>query len=691
MAQNQSNQCKTCLDLKWELFPNDWQGQIRQLQVGCRDILSSFSSGCQYCRLIWLSMNAASKGRLESDSQRLQLSATAKSWAWIKLQRDRPLHIYAYPHFGTSQGGWYKECWKLYCEIFFAPSLTPRPIESIGAARIVQATLYPETRREVLRSWLRRCDGSHDRCQQTASLQGSAVLPPRLLELGPQTGRAIRLIESEGMHRRYATVSHCWGDHGPLMTTKATLPFRLHKIDWEQLPRSFQDAVTVALEQDIRYLWIDSICIIQDDKLDWEWHTKNMAYIYANTAFNIGVTRAKNSSEGCFGDRCVETFQINFGTDRRIHTAFARAPLSMAHDAFTGKFRSEADHFQGNLEALYEAAPLLRRGWVFQERLLAPRTVHFHSSEMIWECRTEALCECDGLDNMSKDLGVKWTVPQTLASPPATYSPTPADQQNILVLWQVIIVDYMKLTLTYSRDRLAALAGLAQQMQAYSGLQYCAGFLFANPSDLMPQLAWLVDTTGWPDGLQPCRLRNSKIASWSWASMGPIYCGLTTATSQQMFYPSSEVISLVASDRVDAASLTAEGWRLHVKGPVANVTAIFDRFGGRTPDYIQIRRWNDIHKEGEVPNCEFFPDSLAEPWVGVNPHSWGHVTMGVEVLLLGTFPGPWTIERRRNIRVGLVLADSGMGPNLRERLGVVICKDNSHLFEGAEVQDITLV
>src|SRR2546421_28580 len=97
----------------------------------------------------------------------------------------------------------------------------------------------------------------------------------------------IKLTNSLDLTGRYATLSHCWGEHLPLVTTKDNLLERQRGIYWSDLPRSFQDAIVTTAEQGLRYLWIDSLCIVQDDQCDWDEHASSMAEIYAGSHFNI--------------------------------------------------------------------------------------------------------------------------------------------------------------------------------------------------------------------------------------------------------------------------------------------------------------------------------------------------------------------------------------------------------------------
>jgi hypothetical protein len=136
----------------------------------------------------------------------------------------------------------------------------------------------------------------HEHCN--ASI---APLPTRVLDLEfPSSLDAIRLWETEGAHGHYATLSHCWGDIGHFTTSRASIAARKEGIKLEELPKTFHDAVIVARRVGTCYLWIDSLCICQDDAADWERESANMAVVYTNSYLTIAASGAQNNAAGCF-------------------------------------------------------------------------------------------------------------------------------------------------------------------------------------------------------------------------------------------------------------------------------------------------------------------------------------------------------------------------------------------------------
>ncbi len=112
-----------------------------------------------------------------------------------------------------------------------------------------------------------------------------------------------RLHVSHDQKAQYTALSHCWGALKPLTTTGSSLEQRKQGIEWSSLPKTFRDAIHVTHSLGIKYLWIDSLCIVQDDSVDWEVESAKMASIYSQSFITIAATAAVNGSEGCYMER----------------------------------------------------------------------------------------------------------------------------------------------------------------------------------------------------------------------------------------------------------------------------------------------------------------------------------------------------------------------------------------------------
>ena len=175
----------------------------------------------------------------------------------------------------------------------------------------------------------------------------------------------------------YAAVSHCWGGiENVKQLRQENLLSMIHEIDPSELSWTFRDAITVTRRIGLQYLWIDSLCIIQDSIEDWTRESSKMREVYKNCLVNISATAAPNGDSGCFWAR---------------NPASARTCRVIIERAAKGKMMAKSRTFDLVPRQLWAdsifKAPLTRRGWVVQEQFLAPRIIHFSRYQVFWECQ----------------------------------------------------------------------------------------------------------------------------------------------------------------------------------------------------------------------------------------------------------------------------------------------------------------
>ena len=263
----------------------------------------------------------------------------------------------------------------------------------------------------TIKGWIEECENNHS-CSPTSD----SKLPKRVLDVErlKEEDKTV-LLETSDQKGKYIALSHCWGKKDFIQTSDENIDQHKGGIAFSELPRTFQDVVQITRSLGIRYIWIDSLCIIQDNKEDWANESSKMANIYENCYLNISATGSSDSSGGCFGDRWLtnraRVYPQKFEFDPWIWT-ITNLPLSIRINSqpihlFIRPSLGEAHR---NFLDLYPegdsviTAPLLHRGWDFQERVLSPRTIHFHSAELIWEFRAGDHCECGGITSDLSDL-----------------------------------------------------------------------------------------------------------------------------------------------------------------------------------------------------------------------------------------------------------------------------------------------
>lgn len=153
--------------------------------------------------------------------------------------------------------------------------------------------------------YFKACNSSHRFCKP----QERPPLPRRILQI---SNGIVRLVDTEdtSLTGQYVTLSYCWGDPKALIqTTKSTLASRQRTIPWSELPRLFEDAISITRKIGIEFIWIDCLCIVQDDTPEWETEAPKMSAYYSESYLTIAATRCRGPSEGLFSDRPVRKWQ----------------------------------------------------------------------------------------------------------------------------------------------------------------------------------------------------------------------------------------------------------------------------------------------------------------------------------------------------------------------------------------------
>ncbi|KAF2830793.1 HET-domain-containing protein [Ophiobolus disseminans] len=157
-----------------------------------------------------------------------------------------------------------------------------------------------ESTMALARAWLLDCLTNHRQCSVGDSTLPK--LPMRVIDVGTRDEEP-SLVHTQGRRGKYCALSYCWGRHPFLRTTKATLAEHQKRIPLDDFPRTLKDAILISRKLCIPYIWIDALCIIQDDANDWAHESKAMASIYRNAIVTIIAASANDTTEGCFQTR----------------------------------------------------------------------------------------------------------------------------------------------------------------------------------------------------------------------------------------------------------------------------------------------------------------------------------------------------------------------------------------------------
>lgn len=409
---------------------------------------------------------------------------------------------------------------------------------AIGLGRTPSEILDLDFAARLASQWISRCVQQHG-----CTGADEPLLPSRVLDVA--SGSVKLVIPARSTTGRYAALSYCWGSIGNLTTMSSNLDKRIAGIEWDEIPNLIQDVIRIVRRLEIRYLWVDALCIVQDDAADWRRESSKMGAIYAGAYLTIAadaatdtscrLTSLRNSDLEAYVDgqnswRHGEEPLDDITRMRARKRIEVLAPVAVDGLPHSLCVREPWWHWDIVEDATLSASPLNMRGWVLQERLFSTRILHFAANEMIWECKASLNCECEGILQApapvrgEESLKALFEMAQAMISrnriteflPSWATSGRVLQHQEFFAVWTRIVSAYSARKLTVEIDRLPAISGLARHFSHRR--TYLAG-LWAD--DLPWYLCWSV-------GRAPVYSRSMYSGpTWSWAS-----------TPEEIFWPS---------------------------------------------------------------------------------------------------------------------------------------------------------
>jgi hypothetical protein len=330
-----------------------------------------------------------------------------------------------------------------------------------------------------------------------------------VIDIGADENSPIKLHISKDEERgQYAALSYCWGGEQPITTTVANLSTYIRGLPAHLLPKTLSDAIKVAQKTGMRFLWIDALCIIQDDAKDKLAQIAKMGTIYKNATFTIVAASAENVSEG-------------FLSNAKVDSPIAKLPFYL-NERSSGVVYVRMEGGEPNF---HDNDPLFTRGWTLQEILLSPRMLVFDAYQLTVTCEQdkfepvapthinfEPLCE----SLPSSIFGVPDFQMRKSKESIAYYFKVQQVQ-----IWADLINEYSGRDLSVFEDRLPALAGIAYELWKYWGDTYVAGFWKAS---LVQHLGWCKRGSDELHGERKIFVgmdANKRIGSpsWSWSTV----------------------------------------------------------------------------------------------------------------------------------------------------------------------------
>lgn len=333
--------------------------------------------------------------------------------------------------------------------LFLTISDQPR-LKHISCSSLIPFDTRLEDNLSRIRLWIEACEKSHKKCSEATDFT-----PLRLLDLQTGSEAWVQLVSVVDV--RYACLSHCWGStRSKHLTRRDNLTQNEKGIPLTELPKTFRDAVEITRALGIRYLWIDTFCIIQDDEKDWETQASVMAATYENAYITLAAGASDDDDGGFFTEACdrhTKPHKFHLNVDGITHEVYMRYVVSHASIGWPSG----------------ETFPLMTRAWTLQERQLARRFLCFGQNEIFWECQEDVACSCTmakGPFNCREDPGIM--PPKLPGCEPLKYQCSRLNDlssNEIASLWRELVTDYSTRNLTKPNDKLPALAGLANKFQ----------------------------------------------------------------------------------------------------------------------------------------------------------------------------------------------------------------------------------
>jgi hypothetical protein len=325
---------------------------------------------------------------------------------------------------------------------------------------------------------------------------GEEDLPTRLIDVEPFEPR---IKMTRGTKGTYVALSHCWGGHSHFTAKTSNVDEIMAGMAMECLPANFRDAIIITRRLGFQYLWIDSLCILQDSKADWALESKDMGKIYQNAAMTIAASVSPDSFGGL-----LTTFEP---PDLELSPPFG---IGREYDhTILGNLRLKRNHYSYGLPEVLRYGALSSRGWAFQERFFSKRILHYGGSQIYWECQEDHYsADGEGATPMMSAHGgdVLRFQSQSFFN---VYRLESASKDDLYRSWYEVVSKYCKSrAFTFDSDKLPALSRIVSYFNDLISDRYIAGLWEA---DLLMGLLWK------PHG---CHTPKSyRAPSWSWASL----------------------------------------------------------------------------------------------------------------------------------------------------------------------------
>lgn len=364
----------------------------------------------------------------------------------------------------------------------------------------------------LARQHIKECAEGHEHCKSLAPPK--PLLPTRLVDCSDPANP--KLVSTTGKRGEYLALSYVWGGDQPYKTKKSTVLIYERGIDSCILPLTVRDAISVTHALGFQFLWVDTLCIIHDDKEDQTRELGRMHRVYRDAHVTIFAASAESATEGFLLER-----PLRWSTDHIL--PFICPPPSTSLELQDGRSATQLQLGQVHLDSIYSARKsfgedlgvMSTRAWCMQEYLMSPRILVFAPTRLLFRCRTKTI---QGVGHSFCSTTGDLRLPDTLflRDPPAA-EPGSKEWVDMRKAWAKVVGDYSRRKTSYESDKLVACSAVARQFSRVLKSDYLAGLWRSGA--LLTDLLWLTHRIA-PEELGCRRPTAYRAPSWSWASVG---------------------------------------------------------------------------------------------------------------------------------------------------------------------------
>lgn len=333
------------------------------------------------------------------------------------------------------------------------------------------------------------CQEKHAHCPKFQT-----HLPTRVIRVGSEGETPALHLSLPSERDSYLALSYCWGGPQKVVTTLASLQSMRNGISIDSLPKTIHDAITLTRQLGFKYLWVDALCIIQDNEADKIAEINAMGTVFENAALTIAAGSAESANEGFLDEsppphNCSVPFKLPSGKMGSIY--FAMAPKSPPYPN-----------------------PLDTRAWTLQEAMMSSRILYFGRTGVQWECRSS---HWDLILDRKAEAPPGPRLPSHLF--PDKHQAGGLSDFALAKVWKTLVENYSSRALSVPGDRLPALGGIAGEIRKSIGKEnaYLAGMW---KSYMINQLGWYKRCDSRPNQHENrSSIGRSECPSWSWISV----------------------------------------------------------------------------------------------------------------------------------------------------------------------------